>query len=111
MRKQISFSHFQILSGHLRLHWAFLCGNQPHKGVNNDVYNDIDGTLKQQMENGYKLCWIGIGKADFLYGTNKRFRKKQDNVGMEATRRPMAVTYGKIGEYIFLSLYRCCFNK
>lgn len=56
---------------------------KPLKEDNNDVYNDINGTLKQQKENGYKLYWIGIGKADFLYGTNKRFRKKLDDIDMK----------------------------
>ena len=30
-----------------------------------EVYKNIDATLKTQMENGYELYWIGIGKAAF----------------------------------------------
>lgn len=46
------------------------------------VYANFDQTLKKQMDNGYKLYWIGIGKDDFLYETNKEFRKKLDVMGM-----------------------------
>ncbi len=49
------------------------------------VYNNIDETLKQQMENGLKLYWIGIGKTDFLYDANKEFRTKLDGMGMKYT--------------------------
>ncbi|MGW8316105.1 MAG: esterase [Bacteroidales bacterium] len=53
-------------------------------GMNTDspVYRDIDGTLQKQMENGYQLYWIGIGKADFLYQNNVQFREKLNSMGM-----------------------------
>ncbi len=51
------------------------------------VYKDIEVTLKAQMENGYKLYWIGIGKTDFLYKNVVKFSKKMDIIGMEYTYR------------------------
>ncbi len=58
---------------------AILNGND----ANGKVYADIDGTLTAQMENGYKLYWMGIGKTDFLYKVNQDFRRKLDGIGME----------------------------
>jgi enterochelin esterase family protein len=46
------------------------------------VYSNIDQGLKQQMENGYKLYWIGIGKTDFLYKANVEYRQKLDDMNM-----------------------------
>lgn len=51
------------------------------------VYADIDGTLKQQITNGYKLYWIGMGKTDFLYNSCVDFRKKMDEFGAQYTYR------------------------
>ncbi len=55
----------------------------PNQNVSSAVYNDIDGTLKKQMDNGYKLYWIGIGNTDFLYQGNADFRKKLDEMGFK----------------------------
>jgi enterochelin esterase-like enzyme len=49
------------------------------------VYENFDSTLKNQMTNGYKLYWIGIGKSDFLYKTNEEYRAKLDKMGMKYT--------------------------
>ncbi|GAA0878284.1 alpha/beta hydrolase-fold protein [Algoriphagus jejuensis] len=49
------------------------------------VYSNFDETLKAQMDNGYKLYWIAIGKTDFLYDANKEFRTKLDGMGMKYT--------------------------
>ena len=57
----------------------------PNQNVSNPVYNDIDGTLKKQMDNGYKLYWIGMGKTDFLYKNVSDYRKKLDDMGMNYT--------------------------
>jgi enterochelin esterase family protein len=46
------------------------------------VYSDFDQTLKTQMDNGYKLYWIAIGKTDFLYDANKDYRAKLDAMKM-----------------------------
>lgn len=40
------------------------------------VYNDIDGTLKTQVDNAVKLYYIAIGKDDFLYKAKYRFYEK-----------------------------------
>jgi len=52
---------------------------------NSDVYKNFDSTLETQMKNGYKLYWIGIGKADFLYKANEEYRAKLDKMGMKYT--------------------------
>jgi len=59
----------------------------PDQKVTNPVYNDIDGTLKKQMDNGYKLYWIGMGKTDFLYQSGVDYRKKLDGMGFKYTYR------------------------
>ncbi len=51
------------------------------------VYENFDRTLKIQMTNGYKLYWIGIGKADFLYKNVSDYRAKLDGIGMKYTYR------------------------
>jgi enterochelin esterase family protein len=54
----------------------------PQQNQESPVYQDLDATLKKQMENGYKVYWIGIGKADFLYQNNKNYKAKLDAMGM-----------------------------
>ena len=54
----------------------------PHQNTRSKVYENVDGTLKAQMENGYKLYWIGIGKTDFLYDNVLGYKKKLDQMGM-----------------------------
>jgi enterochelin esterase family protein len=53
--------------------------------VTSEVYKNFDATLEAQMKNGYKLYWIGIGKADFLYKANEEYRAKLDKMGMKYT--------------------------
>jgi len=53
--------------------------------VTSPVYKNFDSTLETQMKNGYKLYWIGIGKADFLYKANEEYRAKLDKIGMKYT--------------------------
>ena len=59
----------------------------PNQNVSHEVYSDIDGTLKKQMENGYKLYWIGMGKTDFLYDSGKDYLEKLDKMNMDYTYR------------------------
>ena len=59
----------------------------PNQNVSSPVYNDIDGTLKKQMDNGFKLYWIGMGKTDFLYQSGVDYRKKLDGMGFKYTYR------------------------
>jgi len=59
----------------------------PNQDVSSKVYKDIDATLTTQMENGYKLYWIGIGKTDFLYKNVVNYKEKLDGMGMPYTYR------------------------
>jgi len=59
----------------------------PHNGGTQNVYEDIDRTLKTQMENGYKLYWIGIGKTDFLLKNVLGYKDKLEAMGMPLTFR------------------------
>jgi len=65
----------------------FSAAIMPNEKVTSKVYSDIDGTLKTQMKNGYKLYWIGIGKTDFLYKNVSDYRAKLDAMGMKYTYR------------------------
>ena len=60
----------------------FSAAIMPREEATSAVYDDIDGTLRTQMENGFKLYWIAIGKTDFLYQANQDYRKKLDAMGM-----------------------------
>jgi enterochelin esterase-like enzyme len=60
----------------------FSAALMPREDATGKVYGDIDGTLKTQMENGYQLYWIGIGKTDFLFDANVEYREKLDKMGM-----------------------------
>ncbi|UZD23626.1 alpha/beta hydrolase-fold protein [Algoriphagus halophytocola] len=60
----------------------FSAAIMPREDATGKVYSDIDGTLKTQMDNGYELYWIAIGKTDFLYDANTEFRAKLDEMGM-----------------------------
>lgn len=48
-----------------------------------EVYADMDATLKEQMNKGYKVYWMGIGKDDFLYQANMQYRQKLDSLGLK----------------------------
>lgn len=54
-------------------------------GVDQDspMYTNLDEKLTALKTSGYELFWIGIGKTDFLYDANQRFRQQMDNLGME----------------------------
>jgi len=54
----------------------------PDPRMDSKVYANFDGSLKQQLENGYKLYWIGIGNTDFLYKGVKDYRSKLDSIKM-----------------------------
>jgi enterochelin esterase family protein len=57
----------------------------PDQKVESVVYKNIDETLKDQMDNGCELYWIGIGKSDFLYENVKDYCAKLDSMGMDYT--------------------------
>jgi len=50
-----------------------------------EIYTNVESTLQKQKDNGIKLYWVGIGKDDFLYDANKKFRTKLDSIGMKYT--------------------------
>ena len=54
----------------------------PPQDPSAEVYQKVDSTLRIQMQNGYELYWIGIGKDDFLYRNNVLYREKLETMGM-----------------------------
>lgn len=56
---------------------------KPFEKVASPVYENIEETLKQQMNNGVALYWIGIGKTDFLFKSVQEFRAMLDEMGMD----------------------------
>lgn len=65
----------------------FSAAIMPSQNTESKVYADIEGTLKKQMDNGYKVYWIGIGKTDFLYKNVTDFKQQLDEMGMPYTYR------------------------
>lgn len=65
----------------------FSAAIMPFGEVTSSVYEDFDATLKKQMENSYKLYWIGIGRSDFLYKNVQDYKVKLDSLGMKYTYR------------------------
>jgi enterochelin esterase family protein len=59
--------------------------NKPEDHPAAPAYQNLDMKLRQQMDNGFKLYWISIGKNDFpiLYDAVQDFRKKLDSLGMK----------------------------
>lgn len=55
----------------------------PIGDANSPVYDDAEDAIRTQMQNGYKLYWIGIGKTDFLYKDVERYRGQLDGLGMK----------------------------
>jgi len=60
-------------------------GVRPMGTANSPVYQNVDEKLKRQMDNGYKLYWMGMGVDDMpmIYNGNRDFRKKMDEMGMK----------------------------
>lgn len=54
----------------------------PNENVTSSVYDNLDGTLRKQMNDGYSLYWIAIGKTDFLYQQVVNYRERLDEIGM-----------------------------
>lgn len=59
--------------------------NKPEQFASAPAYQNLDKNLQQQMNNGYKLYWIAVGKDDFgiLYNAVQDYRKKLDSMGMK----------------------------
>jgi enterochelin esterase family protein len=45
------------------------------------IYQNLEERLAKQFANAPKLYWIGIGKDDFLYDENVRYRELLDSKG------------------------------
>ena len=52
-----------------------------------ETYADTEAKLERQFQEGVKLYWIGIGKDDFLYDENVRYRALLDSEGYPYTYR------------------------
>ena len=59
----------------------------PNKGVKSPIYDDMEGKLAVQFAKSPKLYWIAIGDKDFLYESNKEYRKLLDNKGFKYVYR------------------------
>jgi len=55
------------------------------RGINHSVFEQFDQRLKQQIEQGVKLYWVGIGKTDFLYPANQNFIQKLTDLELSYT--------------------------
>ncbi|MCF0177574.1 MAG: esterase [Bacteroidales bacterium] len=51
------------------------------------IYGDFDAKLANYFAKKPALLWIGCGSTDFLYESNKEFRKKLDSAGYPFTYR------------------------
>ncbi len=56
-----------------------------HYTEHSEVYDDFEGKLARQFAAKPALYWIGIGKTDFLYQSNEKFRKHLDSKGYPYT--------------------------
>jgi enterochelin esterase-like enzyme len=60
----------------------FSAAIMPREDATGKVYSNFDKSLKAQMDKGYKLYWIAIGKTDFLYKANQEYIEKLKGMGM-----------------------------
>lgn len=60
----------------------FSAAIMPSQNAQSKVYENLDATKKVQMNNGYKLYWIAIGKTDFLFKNNVEYREKLNTMKM-----------------------------
>ncbi len=60
-------------------------GVRPTNNSTSPIYQNVDEKLKEQMENGYELYWMGMGVDDMemIYQGNVDFRNRMDSLGME----------------------------
>ncbi|MDE6612054.1 MAG: esterase [Muribaculaceae bacterium] len=56
-----------------------------HYTEHSEIYDDFEGKLDRQFEAVPALYWIGIGKTDFLYPSNEKFRRHLDSKGHKYT--------------------------
>ncbi|MBV2223679.1 MAG: esterase, partial [Cloacibacterium sp.] len=55
----------------------------PPQNATSEIYKNLDEKLKAQLNNQFKLYWIGIGKDDFLYKNVADFRQKLDGMNFK----------------------------
>ena len=48
-----------------------------------EIYDDLEARLAVQFDRAPQLYWIAIGKDDFLYDENVRYRELLDNMGYD----------------------------
>lgn len=53
----------------------------PNQNAQSPIYKDMEGKLKVQFAKNPALYWIAIGKTDFLYKDNEKFRQQLDSAG------------------------------
>lgn len=75
----------------------------PPNNATADAYKDMDGKLAIQMKNGYKLYWIAIGNADFLYKNVTEYREKLDKMKMPYVYRESEGGHTWLNWRIYLS--------
>jgi enterochelin esterase family protein len=75
----------------------------PDKKVTSKVYDNFDGTLENQKNNGFKLYWIGIGKDDFLNKQVTEYRAKLDSLKMQYKYRESEGGHTWVNWRIYLS--------
>ena len=59
----------------------FSAAINPNQGVQSPIYEDMEGKLKVQFAKKPQLYWIAIGKTDFLYKDNEKYRNMLDAAG------------------------------
>lgn len=65
----------------------FSAAIRPERAVGSPVYDDIEGTLRRQMEQEPALYWIACGNGDFLWQHNLDYRALLDEMGFRYTFR------------------------
>ncbi|MDE6158435.1 MAG: esterase, partial [Muribaculaceae bacterium] len=56
-----------------------------HYTERSEIYDDFEGKVDRLFEARPALFWIGIGKTDFLYPSNEKFRLLLDSKGHKYT--------------------------
>jgi len=65
----------------------FSAAIMPREGASSNIYNDFDAKLATQFVGKPALYWIAIGKTDFLYDANVKYRALLDSKGYHYTYR------------------------
>jgi enterochelin esterase family protein len=60
---------------------SFSAAIVPSQNFSHEVFRDAEEGLKQQLKNGIELYYIAIGRQDFLYPANLKFRDQLNAMG------------------------------